>query len=179
MVLIFTSCSNSPKFDKYIGLDIKSKEMQQFLKDLGEPQISKYEAQPGVPAKTIGEITIQAMKSSPASTYYNYKEKGIHISLNDRDIVDAIFLFGEGKDGYRQYQKELPFNLKFTDTRKNINEKFGKPDATYGGSSEYNIQCFDSWSKSKGITVTYNTTDSTNTLATLSQICIQTSDENN
>ena len=172
MVLVFASCSNSSKFDKYIGLDIKSNKMQQFLKDLGEPKISKYEARPDVPALTNGTITLRAEKGSPASTYYNYKEKGIQISLNDRDIVDAIFLFGEGKDSYRQYQKELPFNLKFTDTRKKINEKFGKPDATYGGSSEFNIQCFDSWSKSKGVTVTYNTTDSTNTLATIAQICI-------
>lgn len=141
---MLVSCNTSPKLDEYIGLDIKSNQMQHFLKTLGEPEINKYKAEPPVPTRTInidGKIDTISMarKGSAAMTFYIYKEKGVQISLNDKDVVDAIFLFGEGKDGYRQYQKELPFDLKFTDTRKNIIEKFGKlEEGSFGGSSKYN-----------------------------------------
>jgi len=166
------SCSTSPKIDLYIGLDLKSDQMQQFLKTLGKPEISKFEAKASSPEVIIGTDTIHAIEGSPASTYYIFKEKGVQIKLNDKDIVDAIFLFSEGKYGYRQYQEKLPYDLIFTDNRKIVNEKLGKPESSLGGIAEINVQCEDFWIKSKGISVTYNSTDSTNFSATISEICI-------
>jgi len=173
IIIITISCSSQPKFDKYIGLDIKSEEMQDFLKDFGNPEITKYKARTISDSITdvlkYPELTIQS--TYPAHSYFSYKEKGIEIKLDDNDKVDAIFLFGEGTTGYRQYKGNLPFNLKFTDTKKNIVEKFGKPDETFSGSTEYNLKCIDNW-KSKRISITYVTTDSTNSSTTISSICI-------
>ena len=174
---ILLSCSKSTNLDELIGLDIKSNKMQSFLNGLGNPEISKHEAQAPIPARTIeinGRIdTISKARNGwPASTYYVYKGKGIQIKLDENNIVDAIFLFGESNEGYRQYQENLPFDLKFTNTRKDVIEKLGKQDKSFGGSSKYNIKCIDFWNKSKELSVTYNTTDSTNMSATISSICL-------
>ena len=94
------------------------------------------------------------------------------IKLNDKDLVDAIFLYGEGNEGYRQYKGKLPFNLKFTNNRKEILEKLGKPSHSFGGYANENYKCGDSFNL-KGLTIEYHTTDSTNMLATISYICIE------
>ena len=121
-----------------------------------------------MPEYTEGNTII---KAQAACSFYNFKTAGISIEVNDKDTIDAIFLYSEGQDGYRQYKKSLPFGIKFTNNRKEMLEKFGKPSHSFSGYPEGNYQCSDSFD-SKGLTINYNTTDSTNMLATISYIIL-------
>lgn len=101
--------------------------------------------------------------------YYCFKEKGIEILTDEQDIIESITLFSEGKSNYRQYTDDLPLGLTFTDTKESCRNKFGKPKTTFDGSKQFNIQCQDAWN---GISITYNTSDPSNQLATISSITI-------
>jgi len=176
-ITLFIGCSNSPRIENYIGLDIKSEQIQLLIASLGKPEISKHEAIEPMAAITElkdGKIDtlLKGNDGSPPCTYYTFKEKGIEILFDDKNLVDAIFLYSEGESGNRQFQQKLPYDLMFTNTRKEIIDKLGKPDNTYAGSKEFKYNCSDSWNRIKGISITYNTTDSTDMSATISHMTI-------
>lgn len=119
-----------------IGLDIKSKSFQAFLSKLEvAPEISRYDD----------------------SYFYVFKTKGIDINFNNSNTVKAVFLFTEGADEHKQYQGIIPYDIQFTDTRKDIEQKLGPPNMN-GGNGVLNF--YSSWNK-KGIklSISYKTTD--------------------
>jgi DnaJ domain len=58
--------------------------------------------------------------------YYEYKNNGIGFLFNF-DALTAISLFSEGYQGYKKYRGNIPGDIVFSDDRKIINKKIGKP----------------------------------------------------
>jgi len=114
-----------------LGKDINSAEMKAWLSNLGTPIIDRYSD----------------------SYYYSFKPEGISLDFTTYDMLQAIFFYSEGADGYNQYQDNLPFGLSFQNTRKEIESILGPPDSS-GGDGVINY-----WAsyRSKGIGIKYNT----------------------
>lgn len=113
-----------------LGVDIRSKEAQAFLKNLNsEPKISKFP-----------EVTYQG-KREPASSYYDYIDRGISIRLDARGLITTIFLYAEGSDKFRQYQGSLPNGIDFSMTRKSVEAVLGRsPSIAGGGDTPLNLR---------------------------------------
>ena len=140
-VLLLTSCSmkSENELNKLIGQEISSKDIQLFLNELGtDYTISRYEG-------TVFE----------GSYNYIYRSKGVELAFTQDDKLNGIFLFSESSSNNRQYQGKLPYNLYFTDTREEIEEKIGLPDLKGGGDV---IEYYCSWND-LGISITYKNKD--------------------
>jgi hypothetical protein len=144
--IFITSCSKSSNLSDLIGLNINSKQVQEYLNVLGTYEISKYED----------------------NYFYIFLNKGIDFSISKKDKITAIFLFSEGVDGHRQYSGSLPYNIQFTDTRKVVETKLGPPDAHGGGSL---IDMYSDWYK-KGISITYKTLNQEDMTTTIKNLTI-------
>ena len=147
MTIWFWSCTNSSQIEKLVGMNVKSSEVQDFLKDKGTSKISRYD--------TVA--------------YHCYKDNGFEMITDVNDVVTSIFIFGEGKNDYKQFQGELPHGLSFTDTKEMCRNKFGKPKSIYDGNKQFNMQCCDTWD---GISITYSSTNPTDMSATISEVLI-------
>lgn len=134
LLLLNCSVKSQNKLNDLIGQDINSKVVQVFLNQLGE----------NYTVKRFNNIY-----------YYIYNSKGIDIVFTENDILQSIFLYSESSSDHRQYQDELPYNLKFTDTRKEVENKIGLPDKN-GGDGYINYYCI--W-HDLGIDITYKNED--------------------
>ena len=65
--------------------------------------------------------------------YYSSKTKGISLLFNKEDRIKTIFLYSEGRDGYKQYSGPIPRGFQFADTRATVNKKLGLPARSGGG----------------------------------------------
>jgi hypothetical protein len=135
LIIILTSlgCGKQKEdLQGLIGLNINSKPFQAYLNKLEiAAEISRYDD----------------------SYYYTFKTKGIEIIFTNSDIIGGILLFSEGSDGHRQYQGKIPYNIHFTDTRRDIEQKLGPPEKN-GGNGVINY--YSSWNKEGlKLTITY------------------------
>jgi hypothetical protein len=64
-------------------------------------------------------------------TFYTYHEDGIGFQIRN-DVIKTVFLYRKGANGHFEYQGQLPHEIQWTDTRKDIERKFGKPDDISG-----------------------------------------------
>jgi hypothetical protein len=132
--LVFGCSKKESSFHDLIGLEINSTEIQRFLNRFEDnPEINKYSD----------------------AYYYSYKSKGVGLRFSNNDTLTAIFLYSEASDNFRQYQGDIPYNLQFTDTRKNVEEKLGPPDTNGGGGV---INFYSIWDN-KGVSIFYKTLD--------------------
>ncbi len=65
--------------------------------------------------------------------YYEFKKKGITFVFNSDLFLEAIQLFPEGKDGFTQYNDDLPAGINFTSSRDGVRAKLGEPTESGGG----------------------------------------------
>jgi hypothetical protein len=128
-----------------LGKGIDSAEIKTSLSSLGTPQINK----------------------SSAGDYYSFQAEGVSLKFDTQNKLDAIFYYSEGADGFQQYKGDLPLGLTFQLTRKEIESILGPPDNSGGGAT--NIWTYYS---SKGIGITYNTTQSDDLEARIHYISI-------
>lgn len=63
---------------------------------------------------------------SDGGFYYSWKDHGLEF-LFEKDTVQAIFLYADGADEFKQYRGELPDGLHFSDARREVEKKLGKP----------------------------------------------------
>lgn len=136
IIIMITFNSFSQEVENLIGLEINSKVFQDYLNKLEtEPNIYKF----------------------PDNFYYIFKSKGIDFSINNSDIIIAVFLFSESSDGHRQFQGKIPYNIEFTDNRKMVETKLGPPDVNGGGGV---LEYYSIWKNNKiKISVTYKSKD--------------------
>jgi hypothetical protein len=86
---------------------ITDKEMREFLSHFrNEPEVSKY---------------------SGGKYYYGFKKDGISLSFNKDDILQAIFLYNQGTEGFTQYAGLLPYGLTFNMTKSEVEKILGTP----------------------------------------------------
>lgn len=112
-----------------LGKNIRGDDIQEWLSNNNAtPEIDKYD--------------------SFGCYFYSFKARGISLRFDTEDLLEGIFFYSEGADGFRQYQGRLPFGLSFMLTRKEIESILGKPDA---GGSDWVLY------KSKGIGIKYKT----------------------
>lgn len=135
LTLTLLGCSKQEEdLQSLIGLDINSKHFQTYLNKLeSEPKISKYDD----------------------SYYYVFNTKGIDFLFSNTDTITSVFLYSEGSDENRQFQGKTPYNIQFTDTRRDVEQKLGPPDKNGGGGV---ISFYSSWDM-EGISITYKTKD--------------------
>ena len=58
------------------------------------------------------------------------RELGVAVALSDKEIVDAVFLFGNAKDNFLEYRGGLPRGLTFQARREEVRAAFGAPTAS-------------------------------------------------
>ena len=61
-----------------------------------------------------------------SSQYLDLKKDGISFGFDENELTSINF-FSDGFDDYSSFRKQLPFNLGFNFSRKNIREELGKP----------------------------------------------------
>jgi len=66
--------------------------------------------------------------SSPG--HLNSPLSGIAFYLNERRAVETVFLFGNGKDDFREYRGALPGDLTFRHGRSEVRRVFGEPTSS-------------------------------------------------
>lgn len=113
IALIVISCNDEQKkndtnYSSLLEQPITNEKVDGFLKELG----SDYE-----------------YSDSYGRKVYDYKNKGVELYFTKTDTLKAIFF--EIAD--LSPEIELPLNIKPTDTRKEIEGKFGEPDKYFAG----------------------------------------------
>lgn len=129
-----------------LGQPVSSKAAKEIVKKSGEKDIYKAED----------------------SYYYIFESSGFDLMMNNHDTITTIFLFAEGADHHKQYSGKLPSGLQFSQKRKEIETLLGPPDNS-GGEGIISYYC--AWTK-KGISVTYNTKDTTDMSARIHNIAV-------
>ncbi|MCX7073952.1 MAG: hypothetical protein QX191_08585 [Methylococcaceae bacterium] len=114
-LLLLTIGCGQKNASSLLGKDIQSNETQSYLASFpGRPTISEYD--------------------SGKHVYYNFESDGISLSFTNGTLV-GIFYYDSSTDGFAKYKGELPFQLSFDLTRREVESMFGKPDNIYGGLS--------------------------------------------
>lgn len=79
--------------------------------------------------------------------YLINKSKGIELVMSNEFIITSIHLFS-GEDGnYQAFKEDLPFKLKFSFTKDDIHELFGKPNKSGGGHKSLFLEFIANWDK--------------------------------
>ena len=65
--------------------------------------------------------------------YFNFREHGLSLATDESLRIDTIFLYAEGRDGYRQYSGQLPHGLRFDFDQQASRSVLGQPGASGGG----------------------------------------------
>lgn len=95
---------------------------------LGKPFVQKY-----VSNFLEKNETVEVFESDEVSMYYIMKERGLDYRFEKLDAktieLSAIFIYVNNlKEGYIQFQEELPFSIETRFRRSDINNQFGIPD---------------------------------------------------
>jgi thiol-disulfide isomerase/thioredoxin len=127
-----------PALKNILGKHQDSKELQGFRAQMGEaPEVKKFDNY---------EISFQSWKS-----------KGLSLSFNGKGMLTCIGLYSENSDDYQAYKGALPGNLSWSDTRADVQRKFGKPDSVTPGVGK-SINLMDNYD-TQGVTVDYHSQD--------------------
>jgi len=63
--------------------------------------------------------------------YRNYKDSGVSLLFEEKDkklVVDSVFVYNEGVDGYHRYTGKLPCDLTFNMTNADVVHCLGEPE---------------------------------------------------
>jgi hypothetical protein len=125
---------NNDPYKNMLGRYIKDTSIQTFFRKLG----LKYE-----------------YNDKLGPHFFIYKNKGVELGFNSRDTLEAIWFKNNEFDNLIS----LPYNLKMTDTRGDVETKLGKADKYIA--FEYG-RTFSAFYYSKALGIEYNSIDSTN-----------------
>jgi hypothetical protein len=99
--------------------------------------------------------TVSRFVRANCSAEMNYlcRRSGIEFSIGPGGRVRTVFLYPQGADGFQAYTGRMPFGLRWSDTRADIEARLGAPDQI-GGTGSINV-----WTsyKSRGLMITYDT----------------------
>jgi hypothetical protein len=96
--------------------------MDQFIQVLGAPLTA-------APVQDlIARFRLVENPSSPE--HFNSPSLGIALRVDDRRAVDTVFLFGNGKDDFREYRGSLPGALTFRHGRSEVRRVYGEPTSS-------------------------------------------------
>ncbi|MCL2021867.1 MAG: hypothetical protein FWG81_07195 [Betaproteobacteria bacterium] len=98
-----------------------------FGKSLDSPEISEFFRKFGEPPEITGPYPIL----NDEHVYYSWKKYGISVMFRF-DKLETIFLYAENVEGFSQYKGEIPYSLKFSETRQSIEQRFGIPTISGG-----------------------------------------------
>ena len=153
IAFIFASCNEKPKnnesaiettnYSNLLEKPISNEKVDGFLKKLG----SDYE-----------------YDNSYERKFYEYKNQGVELNFSETDTLKAIFF----KVADLNPDIKLPLNITATDTRMDIEKKFGKPDKYFVGLNNLN-----SYYLKNNLVVKYKSKDTTNMNNGLQNVSIQ------
>eukprot|EP01117_Protostelium_nocturnum_P013486 TRINITY_DN5034_c0_g1_i2.p2 TRINITY_DN5034_c0_g1~~TRINITY_DN5034_c0_g1_i2.p2 ORF type:complete len:169 (+),score=79.36 TRINITY_DN5034_c0_g1_i2:29-508(+) len=105
------------------------------------------------------------------ATFINFKEEGISICLDKKtQKIDCIFLYSPyNKDKFSSYEGELPFELNWKMTNKEIVQKFGEPEGKPKASERTHI--FVDYQK-LGLQIDFLSNDYNNSSNQMTCVCI-------
>jgi hypothetical protein len=73
---------------------------------------------------TFNSVEVEVMGES---NYLNARDAGISFALNKQLKIDAIFLYADGVEDFKQYQEDLPGGLSFDMSRAQVRKVLGEP----------------------------------------------------
>lgn len=97
-------------------------------KEITSPNIKDYLA-------AMGPGYEESRYDSSQVFYYSWKKKGVSLSFSTKQpipMLQAIFIYNEGADQFSIYPQEWPEKILPADTRKDVEEKIGKPQKSGG-----------------------------------------------
>jgi hypothetical protein len=114
---------------------------------------------------------------APAAQLYLCKEIGLALGINSNEVVETVFLYLNGTDGFTAYSGELPFGLNINDSREIVEQKLKEQRVGTGVPNEGST--FDHtyyWATyySAGMTIIYNSASADDKGATMHAILINT-----
>jgi hypothetical protein len=88
---------------------------------------------------TFKSAEVEIMGESP---YLNARDAGISFALNKKLKVEAIFLYADNVEGFKQYQDILPGGLLFEMSRAQVRKALGDPSMSgeAGGTGIFSIE---------------------------------------
>jgi hypothetical protein len=105
--------------------------------------------------QSLGNPTVSSFVRAHCSSEMNYlcRRSGIEFTIGETGRVRTVFLYAQGADGFQAYTGQMPFGLRWSDTRADIEARLGTPDYI-GGTDSTNV-----WTsyKSRGILIFYDT----------------------
>ncbi len=78
-------------------------------------------------------------------TYFNFKESGLSLVFDEGDRLVAAQLYSAGRDGYSQYSRSLPEELKFSMSSNEVETAIGKPMKAGGGKETPGLGMIPLW----------------------------------
>lgn len=74
-------------------------------------------------------------------------DKGIDVIFTNEMIVSSIHLYSDNFMGSKSFKGDLPFNLEFYKTKKEVNKMLGEPMVSGGGYDDSIFGYVDLWDK--------------------------------
>ena len=95
---------------------------------------------------------------------YKYENDGIELSFTKTDTLKAIFFFTDKLAN----EIQLPYGLKKSDTRKDVESKIGKQEKLFAGLNNLNVYYFD-----KHLSIRYKSKDTVNMNNAIKHVSVQ------
>jgi hypothetical protein len=74
------------------------------------------------------DFTSGRLTDVEGTKYLEVPAEGLTFTLDQELAVQTIFLYGDGLEGFSQYQKPLPGGLLFSMSRSDVREHLGEPN---------------------------------------------------
>jgi len=109
-------------------------------------------------------------KEFPDVLYMNFKSVGISLCFTKKDqIVDSVFVYNTGVDGFSKYEGTLPYSLSFNMTNSDVVKLLGEPD---GKPPRDNIIPMFIDYKSLGLQIDFKTKSYSDNKNPITSICV-------
>lgn len=79
--------------------------------------------------------------------YLTNESEGIELVISNSFIIDTVHIFSGNYMDAKAFKSDLPFNIKFSFSRSDVQEIFGKPNKTGGGHKALYIGYVPFWDK--------------------------------
>lgn len=122
--------------------------------------------------RSPSDPAVASLISGHCSHEMNYlcRRDGVEFAIGENGRIRTVFLYAQGADGFAAYTGALPLDLRWGQTRAEVEARLGPPDDG-GGVAE--IYAWASY-RSPGVLITYDTFDPSDLQARLRSVSIHT-----
>jgi hypothetical protein len=84
---------------------------------------------------------------------YSFHSLGFRLIVARNGLITMIYIYSEGSHNYNQFSGPIPYDIKFSDTQKIVEQNLGKPNKQCLGALGYDRN-WCNW-KGKGISISF------------------------